>query len=60
MDIKRKISEAQGLTPTEQQLGISALAMGEDVRGLSIKEFAARTNVSVIVLSSRVRCTQPR
>ncbi len=34
MDIKRKISEAQGLTPTEQQLGISALAMGEDVRGL--------------------------
>ena len=47
MDIKRKISEAQGLTPTEQQLGISALAMGEDVRGLSIKEFAARTNVSV-------------
>ena len=47
MDIKRKITEAQGLTPTEQQLGISALAMGEDVRGLSIKEFAARTNVSV-------------
>ena len=42
MDIKRKISEAQGLTPTEQQLGISALAMGEDIRGLSIKEFAAR------------------
>ena len=47
MDIKRKISEAQGLTPTEQQLGISALAMGEDIRRLSIKEFAARTNVSV-------------
>lgn len=47
MDIKRKISEAQGLTPTGQQLGIAALAMGEDIRGLSIKEFAARTNVSV-------------
>ena len=47
MDIKRKISEAQGLTPTEQQLGIAALAIGEDIRGLSIKEFAARTNVSV-------------
>ena len=47
MDIKRKISEAEGLTPTEQQLGIAALAMGEDIRGLSIKEFAARTNVSV-------------
>lgn len=47
MDIKRKIPEAEGLTPTEQQLGIAALAMGEDIRGLSIKEFAARTNVSV-------------
>lgn len=47
MDIKRKITEAQGLTPTEQQLGIAALAIGEDIRGLSIKEFAARTNVSV-------------
>ena len=46
MDIKRKITEAQGLTPTEQQLGIAALAIGEDIRGLSIKEFAARTNVS--------------
>ena len=48
MDIKRKITEAQGPNPpTEQQLGISALAMGEDIRGLSIKEFAARANVSV-------------
>lgn len=47
MDIKRKITEAQGLTPTEQQLGIAVLAIGEDIRGLSIKEFAARTNVSV-------------
>ena len=47
MDIKRKITEAQDLTPTEQQLGIAALAIGEDIRGLSIKEFAARTNVSV-------------
>lgn len=47
MDIKRKITEAQGLTPTEQQLGIAALAIDEDIRGLSIKEFAARTNVSV-------------
>ena len=37
MDIKRKITEAQGLTPTEQQLGISAPAMGEDIRGLSIR-----------------------
>lgn len=47
MDIKRKITEAQGLTPTEQQPGIAALAIGEDIRGLSIKEFAACANVSV-------------
>ena len=47
MDIKRRITEAQGLAPTEQQLGIAALAIGEDIRELSIKEFAARTNVSV-------------
>ena len=47
MDIKRKITEAQGLTPTEQQLGIAALAIGQDIRGLSIKEFATRTSVSV-------------
>ena len=47
MDIRRKITQGKSLTPTEQQLGISALAMGEDIRGLSIKEFAARTNVSV-------------
>lgn len=47
MDIKRTITEAQGLTPTEQQLGQTVLAMGEDVRGLSIKEFARQANVSV-------------
>ena len=47
MDIRRKITQGKSLTPTEQQLGRTALAMGEDVRGLSIKEFAARTNVSV-------------
>ena len=47
MDIRRKITQGKSLTPTEQQLGQTALAMGEDVRGLSIKEFAARANVSV-------------
>lgn len=47
MDIRRKITQGKSLTPTEQQLGRTALAMGEDVRGLSIKEFAARANVSV-------------
>lgn len=47
MDIKRKITQGKGLTPTEQQLGQTALAMGENVRGLSIKEFARQANVSV-------------
>ena len=47
MDIRRKITQGKSLTPTEQQLGRTALAMGEDVRGLSIKEFAACANVSV-------------
>lgn len=47
MDIRRKITQGKSLTPTEQQLGQTALAMGEDVRGLSIKEFAACANVSV-------------
>ena len=47
MDIKRKITQGKELTPTEQQLGLTALAMGEDVRGLSIKEFARQANVSV-------------
>ena len=47
MDIRRKIEEAPGLTPTEQQLGQVALAMGERMRSASIKEFAAAANVSV-------------
>lgn len=47
MDIKRKIMQDKGLTPTEQQLGQTGLAMGENVRGLSIKEFARQANVSV-------------
>lgn len=47
MDIKRKITQGKELTPTEQQLGQTVLAMDEDVRGLSIKEFARQANVSV-------------
>lgn len=47
MDIKRKITQGKGFTPTEQQLGQTVLAMGENVRGLSIKEFARQANVSV-------------
>lgn len=47
MDIKRKITQGKGLTPTEQQLGQTVLTMDENVRGLSIKEFARQANVSV-------------
>lgn len=47
LDIKRKIRRAEGLTPTEQQLGLTALKLGESIRRLSIKEFAAEANVSV-------------
>lgn len=47
MDIQRKIRNTRNLTPTEQQLGRSILAMGEDVQGLSIKELSAKTNTSV-------------
>lgn len=47
MDIKRKITQGKGLTPTEQQLGQTVLTMDENVRGLSIKEFACQANVSV-------------
>ena len=47
MDIKRRIDETHSLTPTEQQLGRTALAMGERMRGTSIKEFAQAANVSV-------------
>lgn len=47
MDIKRRIDEARDLTPTERQLGETALAMGERMRGTSIKEFAQAANVSV-------------
>ena len=37
MDIERRINEAKGLTPTEQQLGLAALRLGEGIRVLSIK-----------------------
>ncbi len=47
LDIRRKITTADGLTPTEQQLGLSALELGESIRKLSIKEFALHANVSV-------------
>ena len=47
MDIKRKIQQGKGLTPTEQQLGQAALDMGDAMRSLSIKEFAQKANVSV-------------
>ena len=47
MDIRRRIDEAHDLTPTERQLGQTALTMGERMQGTSIKEFAQAANVSV-------------
>lgn len=47
MDIERRIREARGLTPTEQQLAATVGAMGERLQGYSIKEFARAANASV-------------
>jgi DNA-binding MurR/RpiR family transcriptional regulator len=47
MDIRRRLREAKGLTPTESQLATAILAMGERVQGVSIKELAAASATSV-------------
>lgn len=47
MDVRRRIREGRGLTPTEQQLGESVLALGDRVRDLTIKELARAASVSV-------------
>ena len=47
MDIRRRLREAKGLTPTESQLASAILAMGERVQGVSIKELAAASATSV-------------
>ncbi|WP_321972351.1 MurR/RpiR family transcriptional regulator [Paratractidigestivibacter sp.] len=47
MDIRRRLREAKGLTPTESQLAGTVLAMGERIQGASIKELAAASATSV-------------
>lgn len=47
MDIRRRLREGKGLTPTENQLAATILAMGERVQGVSIKELAAASATSV-------------
>lgn len=47
MDVRRRIREATDLTPAEQQLAQSVLALGERVQRLTIKELARAASVSV-------------
>lgn len=47
MDIKRRIEDCAGLTPTEQQLASTVLALGDRLRGFTIKELAHTANVSI-------------
>lgn len=47
MDVRRRIREARDLTPTEQQLGQSVLALEDRLRDLTIKELARSASVSV-------------
>ena len=46
MNIEQKLHATTGFTPTEQQLAVTVLAMGERVQGYSIKEFAAAARAS--------------
>lgn len=47
MDIMRRIENARGLTPTEQQLASTARSLGPRLQGYSIKEFAVAAHVSI-------------
>lgn len=47
MDIEQRIRAAHNFTPTEQQLAQTVLAMGERMRGISIKEFAQASCASI-------------
>lgn len=47
MDIKRRIEDCAGLTPTEQQLASTVLALGDRLHGLTIKELARAAHVSI-------------
>ena len=47
MDIRRRIEGCTDLTPTEQQLASTVLALGDRLRGFTIKELARTANVSI-------------
>lgn len=47
MDVRRRIREARDLTPAEQQLGQTVLALEERLQGATIKELARAAAVSV-------------
>lgn len=47
MDIKRRIEDCAGLTPAEQQLAGTVLALGGRLHGLTIKELARAAHVSI-------------
>lgn len=47
MDIEKRMKAAKGLTPTEQQLVQTVLAMGERIQGCSIKELARAASASI-------------
>lgn len=47
MDIKRRIEDCAGLTPAEQQLASTVLALGDRLRGFTIKELARAAHVSI-------------
>lgn len=47
MDIKRRMELAEGFTPAEQQLAGTVLALGDRLRGFTIKELAHTANVSI-------------
>lgn len=47
MDIRRRIEGCTDLTPTEQQLASTVLALGDRLRGFTIKELAHTANVSI-------------
>lgn len=47
MDLARRIARTQGLTPVEQQMAQTVLAMGDRLQEVSIKEFARSASVSV-------------
>lgn len=47
MDLARRIRNTRELTPTEEQLASTVLAMGERLQRCSIKEFAQASNASI-------------